>query len=324
MNRNKLIFFTALSVGLLSAFQNCSPVSFQSMNELYSPQKSQNNGEGYSGKPKGDFYRFVPDFTCEQKVAPVAHINITGNLITISENKKLLCGAVNQQLDEGLIDSSIYQHEVVGYQEGIFEGAATTPTSVPANLVEVWCKDRNDEKGIETITHFDHVTNLAMNRIYYTESGTQTQIPDFSVARVVANKTIVIKDENGFELTVHRDQPAPQAGLFKAHLQATISGQKIARETFCRLGGSLDPKVWPAKQIVDFNVNNFKTSPDLNLLGYTSHTATGIPNLYAINTDGTSHVQASPHLPVSGISKYLFSLDSKSLIYSADARLAGI
>ncbi len=325
MSRNKLIFLAVLTVALLSVFQNCSRVSFQSLNDLSaSLPKSQNNGEGYSGKPDGDFYRFNPGFTCEQKVAPVAHINITKSVVTLTENKNLLCGAVNQTLDEGLIDRSIYQHEVIGYQEGIFEGEATTPTSVPANLVEVWCKDRNDEQGIETITHFDHVTNLAMNKIYYTQNGIPIQIPDFSVARVIANKTVIVKDEKGFELTVHRDQPAPQAGLFKAHLQANLSGQKITRETFCRLGGSLDPKVWPAKQIVDFNVNNFKTSPDLNSLGYTSKTATGIPNLYAIHTDGTSHMQASPNLPVSGISNYLFSLDSQSLIFSGDARLPGI
>jgi hypothetical protein len=324
ISRNKLLLLSLLTVGLLSAFQNCSRISFQALNELYSPQKSQNNGEGYPGKPDGDFYRFVPDFTCEQKVAPVAHINITGNIITLSENKKLLCGAVSQQLDEGLIDKSIYQNEIIGYQEGIFEGQAIAPSSIPANLVEVWCKDRNDEQGIETITHFDHVTNLAMNRIYYTQNGAQTQIPDFSVARVVANKTVIVKDEKGFELIVHRDQPAPQAGLFKAQLTATISGQKINRETVCRLGGSLDPKVWPAKQIVDFNVANLKTSPDLNSLGYASNTATGVLNLYAINTDGTKHIQVSPNLPVSGVSNYIFSLDSQSLIYSADARLPGI
>ena len=319
--KNKLFFLSLLTVVLLSVFQNCNRVSFT---ELSSTSiKSGNNGEGYSGKPDGDFYRFDPDFTCEQKVAPVAHINIKGSLITLTENKKLLCGAINQQLDPGLIDTSIYQREIIGYQEGIFEGEDTAPTSIPANLVEVWCKDRNDELGIETITHFDHMTNLAVNRIYYTQNTTQIQVPDFSVARAITNTTIIVKNDKDFELTIHRDQPAAQAGLFKAQLVAMISGQKITRETFCRLGGSLDPKVWPAKQIVDFNVENFKTSPDLNSLGYTSKIATGVLNLYSLNTNGTAHRPVGPKLTASGVSNYIFSADSQNLIYSADARRPG-
>lgn len=312
------ILISAASLVIILFFQNCSQVGFTN---LASSLKS-NNGELYGGKPTGYFYRFIPDYTCEQKVSPTASLSISSSDMTLTENKKLLCGAVPQNVDPTLIDWSIYQREIVGYQEGIFSEGLPAFTSIPANLVEVWCRDRNDEQGIETITHYDRTTNSAVNRIYYAipnldGSYVNSLISDFSVARIVGQKTVIVKNDQGFELIVHRDQPAPKFGLFMAHLNALVEGKKVSRETYCRLGGALDPKVWPAQQIVDFNTNIFKVSPDLNSFAYAVGFSLmpNIRDLYVSDMSGLSQKKINPNGSRLSSESFEFTGDSQSLVY---------
>lgn len=296
-------------------FQNCSQVQFKDLDTR--SLSSESNGGTYAGKLDGLYSRYTPDFTCENRSAPTSSVEFSLGQIQLTENKQLLCGAVKKELDYSLIDFSIYQKEVIGYQEGIFDYSETQFTAIPANLVEVWCKDRNDEQGIETLTHYDRVKMQAVNRIYYSSravdgSYAPKKISDFSVARVIGPKEVIIKDEKGFELHVYRDQLATQVGLFKGRLSTVIDGKNISRETACRLGGSLDPHIWPVKRIVDFNVTGYKTSPDLTSLAYTSDTVTGVPFLYSALTNGRNHHQVSPNI---GTRDFAFSNNSQSLIY---------
>mgnify|MGYP000149039350 CR=1 FL=1 len=324
----KLILFTFIVV----SYQNCSQIGFIKTSDEAS-FKTNNNANGYSGKPEGSYYRFTPGFTCENKPAPSSSLLIEPSFTQFVENKLLLCGAVQQNLDTKLIDYSVYQNEVIGYQDGIFEGVATTPTSIPANLVEVWCFDQNNEHGIETITHYDRTTKLAVNRIYYSElqsNGTYAKkiVSDFSVARVITAQTVQIKGANNFELIVHRDQPAAQLGLFNANFKAILNNQSYSQKITCRLGGSFDAKTWPALQVVDFNIQSWKFSPDFEYFAYTSATATGIANLYSAQSNGVNHKQVAPNMLSRGFGpgaeqgNYLFSPDSKKIIFSGDLRIA--
>ena len=143
---------------------------------------------------------------------------------------------MKQRLPVSGLDISIYQRDVVGYVEGIFEIEKSAPGSIPANLVEVWCRDRKDSQGIETITHYDRMLRQGVTRIHYSELGANglpvaKTISDFGVARVISGKTIWIRDKSGFELMVHRDQPASELGLFKGRLKASRGGVSIDRET---------------------------------------------------------------------------------------------
>lgn len=329
------IFFIKLTLltFLVISYQNCSQVGFIKISDEAS-FKTNNNANGYSGKPEGTYYRFTPGFTCENQPAPTSSLLIGPSVTQLIENKLLLCGAIQQSLDPKLIDHSVYQNEVIGYQDGIYEGSSTTPSSIPANLVEVWCMDPSNEHNIETITHYDRTTKLAVNRIYYSElqsDGTYTKktISDFSVARVITAQNIQIKDASGFELIVYRDQPAAQFGLFKANFKAVLNNRSYSKDTTCRLGGSFDAKIWPAQQIVDFNVQNWKFSPDHKYLAYASATATGIANLYSTQSNGAHHRQIAPNMLASGFGpgneqgNYLFSPDSKKIIFSGDPRVAG-
>ena len=49
--------------------------------------------------------------------------------------------------------------------EGIFDGSVKTPSSTPASLVEVWCRDPKDPSGIETITHLLQRINDMQNEV---------------------------------------------------------------------------------------------------------------------------------------------------------------
>ncbi len=327
MRISRKLSWILLSFSVLS-FQNCARVNFLS-GPLDTSLKSENNGGVYGGKPTGTFYRFVSDFTCEQKESPSAVVEITSSGAELRENKSIRCDASKQAIDLSLIDASIYQDQIVGYLEGIFEGRSSAPDKIPSNLVEVWCRDRNDEMGIETIVHFDRSAKLAMSQIYYSEFNSNggfsiRHVPDFQVARVISQNSVSIKDENGFELIVHRDQPALQTGLFKAEMQAVIGGQSIRRDTSCRLGGTLDPSVWPSRQIVDLNIGNFKVAPDLSSFAFASTTLTGNANLYSVKSDGALLVQVAPDMLSPGILDFSFSPDSKTLAYRGSQRTADV
>ncbi len=290
MLKGKITVVGAL-IALAVLFQNCSQVSFTSVDSALhlseSASETEGNGTGYGGKLTGEFYRFTPDFTCEGKEAPVSSITATDTSITYTENKTLFCGSTKQDLDSKLIDRSVYQNDIIGYQEGIFESESSMPASIPANLVEVWCRDTNDRSGIETITHYDRSTQVAVTRILSAGPGTSVQtISDFNVSRVISPMLVTVTDGKDFTLKVYRDRPAAQLGLFQGSMTAVVNGQKVTRETSCRLGGGLDAKVWPARQIVDLNILLFKFTPDFQGFGLTSTTGDTIENLYRGDLQG--------------------------------------
>lgn len=320
----KLTILTLLL--MIVPFQNCAKMSFTDMGRL-SPvsrltSSTDNNGTGYGGKLSGEFYRFNPDFTCEGKTSAQSVISAGTTSITLTENKKLFCAANTITLDPNQIDRSVYQEDIIGYREGIFEAEKSVPTSIPANLVEVWCKDTNDRSGIETITHYDRTTQVAVNRIYYAGSGSQIQtVPDFNVSRVSTATDVTIKNGSDFTLVVHRDQLASQPGLFKGNLQATIDGVSVSRETSCRLGGSLDAALWPSLQVVDMNILSFKFSPDLQSYGLTAPSGTLVPQLFTGKLGSQNLAQATPPTLKTGVPGFEFTPDSKSFVYWADQRI---
>lgn len=225
----------AFVISTILFYQNCSQVSFVGK-EFTDAFKNRNNGSGYGGKPDGDFYRYVPGFKCEGKESFTKHVSIRSSLVTLTENRQAACAATTAPIDESAIDASIYQNEIVGYEDGIFEGSNQTPTSIPAKLVEVWCRDSATQKGIESVTYFNRISKQAVNRLYYAKEnpdGTFVNqlVADFPVGRVVDERSVVVRDGLGFELVVHRDQPAAQVGTFAAEMKATIDGQSITRST---------------------------------------------------------------------------------------------
>lgn len=97
----KYLIFLILAVPIV-LFQNCERMSFTNLQVIENGSlKSDNNGTGYGGKLAGEFYRFNPQFTCENKEAPVSALFATSTAIVYSENKALQCGAINETIDTG-------------------------------------------------------------------------------------------------------------------------------------------------------------------------------------------------------------------------------
>ena len=320
--RMKILYIFTLTA-IIGCFQNCNQVHFASRMPNAENSKSDNNGTGYGGKPKGQFYRFNPDFTCENKSASVSNIQVTSDQILYTENQKLQCGAIKQNLDPSLIDTSIYQHDIIGYKEGIFEGLQTTPQSIPANLVEVWCRTSEDTNGIETITHFDRTNEKADTEIYYTDtSGPVKQT--LVVSRVASAQKVTVSDGAGFLLEVYRDKPAAEFGLFQGKLDAVIEGgKKVSLPTSCRLGGSVDPQFWPAVQIVDSTVELLKVANDLSFFGYTATIGASPARLYTSDMLGQTQKPVTPPMLLTGVKNFEISPDQKSLVYWGDPRYRG-
>jgi hypothetical protein len=314
-----VILFTALTLG---AFQNCSRIDFSAMQVNNESSKSNNNGTGYGGKPSGDFYRFHPDFTCENKASPVSELHVTSTETIFVENRQLQCGAVKQNLDPNSIDVSVFQSDVVGYKEGIFESESATPQSIPANLVEVWCRTTKDISGIETITHFNRKTAQADTEIYYTAAN-NTVKQTLVVSRVASMNTVTVQDGNGLVIEVYRDKPALEFGLFQGSMKAVISGKNLSLPVSCRLGGSFDSKIWPALQIVDNNVQKFQVAPDFSFFGYTSAVGTAPSRLFSADTVGTNHLKVGPAMLLAGVKNFEIAPDAKSFVYWGDPRYPG-
>ncbi len=318
MKRLSIVFWGIILVISAVFFQNCTGPSFQGGTLFQGLSiKNHENGGGYSGMQSGQFFRLTPHFTCENHESPMATLEITPDSVTLIENKALQCSFIKQKLDPSIIDWSIYQQEVIGFREGIYEGKAESPARIPANLVEIWCRDGKDYGSIESLTYFDRNTNQAVSRLYYSVpdgSGgyTTKSIPDFSVARTIQDKTVLVKNSaDTFELTVFRDQPSADLGLFNGNLKAVIEGQSVNKPTSCRLGGVISPNLWPARQIVDFDVNSFALSPKLDSFSYS----------YLNGVEREIRIVSLPTLETSRITgpdlapNFTYSHDGKSLIY---------
>ncbi len=330
----KRLFLPLVLVTLVVGFQNCSQIRFKSLDGSgpNSDKGLPNNGTGYGGKPEGFFYRWEPEFTCEGRQAPVSKIEVAKNRIRYVENRFLLCDAAERDLDPALVDRSTHQSDVIGYLEGIYEGFATQPNSIPANLVEIWCRDSEDERGVEAIVHYNRATNEAIARLYYAvpEPGggvVRRRVPDFPIARVVAPNQVIARNGAGFEVIVHRDRPSTRIGSFEGELQAIVDGRPVSQATLCRLGGSVDPRAWPVRQVVDFPMASFKFAPDGTSLAYTANTGPGagpgttVPHLFSMDADGSNHRRASPPMISSGVMNFEFTPDSSALVYWGDPRI---
>ncbi len=330
--KNGFLLFILLT---LLFFQNCSQygVYLQNKDDLKKISFAGNGGS-YEGKITKNYYRMTPEFTCSNKEAPLSWIEVNDSSLILTENKTLQCSHQSNALNLSLVDQSIYQTQIIGFQEGIFENLLTNPITTPSNLVEVWCRDRKDRQGIEVIVYFDHLKKQAIRKIYYSDLNKdgidQTiKLSEANTNRLLTENTVIIRDEENFHLIVHRDQSSTDFGLFDAEMKILIENQIFSRKTTCRLGGSLDPKVWPSKQIVDLSINDFKLSNNLEYFAYSSSAITGIPNLFLSKSDGTSQKQIATPMLQTGISssslssgRFEFDKSSQYLIYSGDTRIA--
>lgn len=231
----------------LFLYQNCNRINVTDEKTSQAVLHSNNNGGSYEGKIIDDYYRFVPNFSCQQNAAPLSTISITNTDATLTFNQNLQCASSVLPINLQLIDTSIFQTEFIGYLDGIYQFMPQVPSVVPEKIIEFWCRDRPDELGIETVTIYDSGSQSSVTKIYYaTQNGsgsfTKKIISDFPVSSSALSPTKqVITNGLGFEIFVYRDFPSPTlTGLYKGRIESVIEGQHTLRDVWCRLGGRFD------------------------------------------------------------------------------------
>lgn len=311
-------------------FQNCSAYRTEISSEGIS-LKSENNGSSYGGKPQGSFYRFIVDHTCESEPAAGEVILIQDSSALLTANSRLKCGASAETLNLADIDSSIYQNDLIGYREGIFQGASSKPTEIPANLVEIWCRDRSMEYGSEVILHYDRNKQIAVARYYFSTQNSDSswrinEVQDFQVSRVVSSSQLRIDGGEMLNLTVYRDQPAEnRVGEFKGTLKIKELQEKKELTVDCRLGGSVDPNVWPSKALTMLGdyPQNLGLAPRGDILIYSNGKPTDPRYLAIASTEMGVQKRVLPpqHSLVvtgGGVAQVAVSSDSQKLLFLAN------
>lgn len=338
MNRAIRLKIGLILVSLILLYQNCAPNKVRFLSSL-GRQMESGNGGGYSGKPDGTFYRFVPGFSCNGQEEPkaVLTMNAPGDF-SYRENSSLACGLVDGPLPKENVTRSRIQDQVVSYQAIPFERKDATPTGIPANLFEAWCRDLAPDALFEVHTHFDRVALKARAKIFEgSERDGQIQVtesPEFDVARLVTPTRVLLRAD-GFELVIDRSRFSPVVGEFIGELTRSEGKKTLS----CALGGSLDPRIWPAEQISDFpllpyNKNlvfaygDFELSPDRQTLAV----RTGLgprPSVGAVPSGARSllvwqaasaswHRLTSLDTGARGVSSFQFTPDSSRLVVTAD------
>lgn len=327
--------FIVITLLLLTLFfMNCTKLQnteiASSVGDLF---KLEGNGSSYGGKPSGLKYRLVPNFKCEDQEAPKAILDIAAQKFSHIDNQTNACQINVEDLTLDKLEHSIYQDDIVGFKEGIFEPLATEFKQVPDNLAEVWCMDYSDSLKLELINYFNRVTQKSYTKIFYSELNADGKslafaVPEFTSSRVLTYNSVILFSGTELDLRVLRDQP-DQIGRFKSQLKMNVSGKNISKELFCRLGGSVDVSLWPINQAATLPVFDFLVSPSKGSMVYSSTNkdsttmSLGLVN-FASGEDtildaGIKRNNLTPYnFSIGG--KFKFSRDGQALVYQTSSQ----
>lgn len=255
---------------LLLAFQNCSPVQFQTLN--IETDSSNNNGGFYGGKPETLYQHYVPGFSCETQPTAWKTLSFFDNQNVFAiENTNDLCSARNNPVQYLDIDRSSFQNEVIGWRESIFERSKELKPMTPSRLVEAWCFDENLKKSEELILSFDPQLGGVRGQWFELLNSTTTTQPIFvggessgSPSQAPISRWIgeneARYESSYLKVSIQKDvsnvipfvQPTTKTltRFFPGQLEIkNADGQTKTHKLACRLGGLLDSKVWPAQQL---------------------------------------------------------------------------
>lgn len=280
------ILFAVIFLFLSLTFQNCSQsVLFTDLSDI---QVSSKNGTPYDGKQTVTYYRFIESYTCQGRPSALSYLEIQGLKVSLFENSNSQCSNSSTELTAENLDVSQHQNFVVGYEEGIFQLYTGTDKSIPADLIEVWCKEtkKGEQPGLsnlEFITYYDSNKMFGSTNIYYSEKSVTKSLELSNTQRLIDINSISISLGETFSLTVHRDRPTAQKGLFESFYKININGQILTSEIACRLGGQVDPTVWPAVQFDNLNVDQVRLSQDKNSLVFLADSTLLGKNLYSLD-----------------------------------------
>lgn len=299
-------------------FQNCSSPYTSLFSSTFQKESSnsstEGNGTGYDGK-LGLFYSYLPDFNCEGKESFYSQVSTTDDQIKFLKNSSLQCGSESKTITPAEIVYSPFQNSVIGYQENIFQRSESIFESIPNDLVEAWCMPTEGETNFEVIQNYKRNDQSATAKIYFSENQKTRLVPVVETSRVV-EKTSAQFTASNYSLRINRQQMTSALGTYAGQLSVMIDGATVNKNLSCRLGGYLNTQLWPAKVVVDENIN----STIFMQKGNKVYAPVKIGSVYKmVQRDLTTDRSPSllPNMPISGYGAdvFVFSPDKKYLIY---------
>lgn len=335
--RSKINRFLLISIFtiLQLSFVNCTKFEVADLTSATGKVfRSEGNGSSYGGKPTGLKYRLVPNFRCEDKEAPKAILDIAAQTFSHFDSQTNACQIQAQNFSLDKLEHSIYQDDIVGFNEGIFEPLETEFVKVPDNLAEVWCMDYSDSLKVEVINYFNRVTQKSYTKIYYTEESSKgvsvpQSYPEISSSRVLTYNSVVLYSGTELDLRVMRDQP-DSIGRFKSQLKLDVAGKSITKELYCRLGGSIDVTLWPINPVATLPVFDYMVSPSKGSVMYSSlNKDTKTMSLGMVNFASGEDLVVDPGIQknmqnpfIASIrGKVKFAYDGQALVYQTASQL---
>ncbi len=275
--------FIAHAIVFLSAFQNCTGINGLNLDNLQnvtSSKDSGGSGVGYDGKLTGNYYRFIPGYSCAGQPAAKEIIQVQDQGTTLVSNSLLQCESEQVNLPKAAIGESPLQTEFITYNDLIFKHLDGVVSQIPDQLPEVLCRDDFESPQIEIVTHYDRVKSQALGRIYHKNSdGSVSGTLDFNVARVLSPYQVNYQSSE-LQLSVDLQHPVSGTHRFKGSLGGS-------RPVTCVTGGLLDVSAWPLHQVTDFRTSNITINYATNSIVVTQDDATG-------SMEGRKLIQITP------------------------------
>lgn len=232
------LFFVGLFFFIPVFYNNCSPdlISFSQYNSKApnSGVQTGGSGEGYLGKPDpGEYTRFNPDFNCKPATKPFVQGEVTvtsDQLILKTDN----CNITDfpMSVSDPQIDSRAYNKDYFGLYEAIFRSNLLSLESLP----EYFCRNYNDDFGIDVVVEMDPQSQKNIAKIYFGENKADGSLVTeqsswFDVSRSGTTEFAA----NNFLINIDSAKSGPI--FYNARLATLFNGRQINSDLSCRQMG---------------------------------------------------------------------------------------
>lgn len=235
-------------------------------------QNSGGSGVGYDGKILGNYYRFIPGYSCAAQPAAKEIIQIQEQSTILISNSVLQCQSENTNLANELLGQSPLQSEFLTYNDLIFKHLEGEITEIPDQLPEVLCRDDFAQPQVEIVTHYDKAKSAALGRIYRKNTdGSVAVLRDFSVARSLSPYQVEYQSSD-LQLSVDLQHPIQGTHRFVGQYS---NSTKVKTKLTCVTGGLLDTSAWPLQQITDTHTSSVTVNYATNSVVVTQEDGTG-------------------------------------------------
>lgn len=281
----QIFIFSILLTSLL--FQNClqqhSTVSQDFSSAFKNSEIASGGGDGNGFEGKLQFVRTIPELSCQSDpVSPSTVYQffdvLNGETSVLYSNDLRKCQKEPQPFDSVFLERSSIQKSIVGYKDGLFFQKSDL-LSNENQFLESWCRGQVEGFGtIELAVRQNYVADVAQSKLWALDAG-QIQASDFLTTMRLQTKDQLQYATDQFQLKIDLKSGADTDFHYQAVFQM-MKDQNIHTAAFqCRLGGSFDGLVWPAKLVDQKKILQFRKLKG-NHIVYLAQTPDGSRQLY--------------------------------------------